>query len=1020
MSEELLKAIIKLFAIVAKERITEDERNNIREFLSVHLNQEGIDYYIQLFEEFIHEETSSSADIQHVDVDTKEFIHEWSKIIEISKQINEGLSQQQKAVLMIKIIELLWADREISERQSNLIFYIGKAIKIEKKDIDAVKTFVTADDVEELDSGNFLIIDEGSDDHTYQSKHLVAKNLTGFIAIMRWQEIESYFIKYIGISSLTLNGLPLKSRKISVFPTGSTIRGNKVDPIFYSDVVSKFIYSEVETNISFIAENVTFRFKSGDIGIRNINVAEEGGRLIGIMGASGSGKSTLLNVLNGNEEPTVGRVTINKVDVHREKERMAGLIGYVPQDDFLIEELTVFQNLYYAAKLSFSDYSDDDVEKLVSKTLRSLGLLETKDLKVGSPLDKVISGGQRKRLNIGLELLREPNIMFLDEPTSGLSSRDSENVMDLLKELSLRGKLIFVVIHQPSSDIFKMFDNLLILDVGGYQIYYGNPIEAVTYFRNIMNLANRDQGACMECGNVRVEQIFNIIETKTVNEFGRFTDQRKISAAEWNKYFKKYLKIPKIEPVKEALVSTINLPGRLKQIEIFSLRDSTAKLSNKQYMVINMLEAPLLAIFLAYITRYYERTEEYAFFDNVNIPVYFFMSIVIALFMGLTVSAEEIIRDRKILKREAFLNLSWSSYLESKVLILFLISAIQTFLFVLIGDFILEIKGMLLRYWMILFSASCFANLLGLNISSAFKSAVTIYILIPLLLIPQLILSGVVISFDKLNPQITTEDEVPVLGDIIASRWAFEAAIVTQFKDNRFEEKFYDLNQQIYSSEYKIVYYIPILESNLEANFKYLRDTSEYSEDEIRENFALLRNEIGKELKLVGSEQLPVYNQLNIQDFDSALYYKTGEFLDALRQFYQNRYSKATEKKDSIVQTMTDTPQEFEQFQTMKRKYKNKTVEDLVYNKTTAERILEKNGRLIQKVYPIYYDPRHPEHPLDFRTKFFAPKKYFFGLYLDTLYFNLGVIWAMTLFLFITLYLELLRKAVAFFGREKV
>ncbi|MDZ7650148.1 MAG: hypothetical protein U5K54_25140 [Cytophagales bacterium] len=110
-------------------------------------------------------------------------------------------------------------------------------------------------------------------------------------------------------------------------------------------------------------------------------------------------------------------------------------------------------------------------------------------------------------MNIGLELLREPTVLFVDEPTSGLSSRDSENIMDLLKELSLRGKnAIFVVIHQPSSDIFKMFDTLIILDVGGFQIYYGNPVESVNYFQDIINAANKTPGACPECGNINPEQ----------------------------------------------------------------------------------------------------------------------------------------------------------------------------------------------------------------------------------------------------------------------------------------------------------------------------------------------------------------------------------------------------------------------------------------------------------------------------------------------------------------------------------
>jgi len=351
MSEELLKAIIQLFAIVAKERITEDERSNIQEFLSIHLNRDAISYYLDLFDEYSTDAPLQEVEIEHADQETLEFIDEWAKIIAISKRINEGLSQQQKAVLLVKMIELLWADKEMSERQNNLIFYIGKAIKFDKKSVDSIKAFVMSQDIEEVSHPSILIIDEGSGEHPYESKHLVRKNLTGFIAILRMPDIETYFIKYVGISVLILNGVSIKSRKIDIFPTGSTIRGDKIDPIYYSDIIGKFLFSETESKISFIAKNVNFKFKSGDIGLRDINIAEEGGKLIGIMGASGSGKSTLLNVLNGNEIPSSGSVLINGNQVHREKDKIEGVIGYIPQDDFLMEDLTVFQNLYYAARL---------------------------------------------------------------------------------------------------------------------------------------------------------------------------------------------------------------------------------------------------------------------------------------------------------------------------------------------------------------------------------------------------------------------------------------------------------------------------------------------------------------------------------------------------------------------------------------------------------------------------------------------------------------------------------------------
>ncbi|ELR73898.1 ABC transporter ATP-binding protein, putative [Fulvivirga imtechensis AK7] len=1020
MSEELLKAIIQLFAIVAKERVTEDERANIKEFLSVHLNQEAIGFYLSLFDKYCCEnDLSQKADLGQLDDDTLEFVGDWARIMAITKEVNKALTMQQKVVLVAKIIELVFADGEISERQGNLIFYIGEALKLSRKDTILLRNFVTGQDLEELSSSDILIIDEGSGEYDLEGPRLVAKNLTGLIAILRLPEIETYFIKYLGISTLTLNGIPLKSRKIDIFPTGSTIRGNKIETIYYSDVVSEFLQGHVKSTITFSAEHIFYHFRGGRAGLQNVNIFEKGGKLIGIMGASGSGKSTLLNVINGAEAPSSGRVLINGINIHENHDAVRGVIGYIPQDDLLIEELTVFENLYYAARLCFSQYSKEDTEQLVNKVLLSLGLSEIKDLRVGSPLDKTISGGQRKRVNIGLELLREPSVLFVDEPTSGLSSQDSENIMDLLKELTLRGKMIFVVIHQPSSDIFKMFDNLLILDVGGLQIYYGNPIESVTYFKEIVNAANKNQSSCPECGNVNAEQVFSIIETKVVNEYGRLTNTRKISPGQWYQYFRERIKLPKVKHVKESINVTQEIPNWFRQFGVYVTRDVLSKVANTQYMVINLLQAPVLAIFMAFLVRYYttieERNPAYSFYENDNIPVYFFMSIIVALFMGLTVSAEEIFRDRKIRKRERFLDLSRSSYLSSKVFILFLISAIQTGSFIIIGNWILEIDGMGVRFWMILFSASCFANMLGLNISASFNSAVTIYILIPILLIPQLLLSGVVISFDKFNPTVSSQDEVPWIGEVMASRWAFEAAMVTQFRDNPYEKMFYEVDKKTANAEYKKLYYIPRLETELTFVFNNMSKRMTPMAGEMRASLELLRNEIGHELTKVGEEKFSKMERLVLEKFDSATYFATQNFLNTLKQLYINRYNAAVEEKALVVESFTSTQEGLHTLDSLRLNYQNEAIVTALQNTNITHRVIAMDGRLVQKIYPIYFDDFQPTGPLDFRAKFFVPKKHFAGLYINTLYFNIVVIWVMSLILFITLYYRTLQWMISLF-----
>lgn len=1003
MSELILKAILRLFAVVAKQDdVTRQEREQIRIFLKDHLAESKVDSYVALFDEFAKSINSAAQ----TDAQTLQ---------QVSAEINLELTQKQKVIIVLELVRIVLADAQVSVREEELMKSICESFRINVNDLASIRKFVMGQKSTELDHPALLIIDTHEDKDFIHAKHIRRSHLKGFVEILYIQQAELYFIKYVGESDVYLNGVPLKSESITVLAVGSALRWDKDEPIYYGDILSRFKKLGGGARITLEAKGIDFKFKNGKIGLQNVSLAEESGNLIALMGASGAGKSTLLHVLNGSEKPSRGQVLINGIDIHKEPKRIEGVIGFVPQDDLLIEDLTVYQNLYYAAKLCFSDKSEQEVNTLVLRVLEDLGLSETKDLKVGSPLRKTISGGQRKRLNIGLELLREPSVLFCDEPTSGLSSRDSENIIDLLKELSLKGKLVFAVIHQPSSDIFKKFDKLVILDFGGHQIYYGNPVDAITYFKRSINLINSEEGECHECGNVNPEQIFNIIETKVINEYGHFTPERKITAVQWNKVYGEQTKPAMLETALEKLKSTLRIPTRLKQTHLFMMRDIQAKIHNRQYMIINLLEAPLLAFILAFIVRYYNIDDKllvgYVYSKNLNLPAYLFMSVIVALFMGLTVSAEEIIRDRKILKREAFLHLSRSSYLLSKFSILFILSAIQALMFALLGNYILGIKGMVFEHWAILFTVSCFANVLGLNISSAFNSAVTIYILIPILLIPQLILSGVVVKFDKLNPSIGNTATVPFVGDIMASRWAFEAAMVTQFKDNKFEQEFYLYDKAMAKSDYQKIYFIQELETKLQYCLSNYKSNDQEAKRKVTKDLELMYRELTKEADDVDSGPQPWLGSLSTSRFDSTVYQQSLTFLENLKRVYINRYNNADREKEKKIASMTNTPEKEKEFEQFRESYHNETIAELVKNTSETHRIIEKDGKLIQKIYPIYKDP-DPDHIIDFDAQFYMPAKHFLNRNIDTFYFNTGVIWSMSLVLAILLYFDVLRRII--------
>jgi len=1016
MSEEILKALMQLFAIIAKQDggVKESEIDFVENFLTSQLSSDLVEEFLALF--YKHAQISGREDLQKAkeNEDVKlTSVTDSVRILGICKKINKTLTQQQKVVTLVRLFELVAADRQFTEQRMAIINTVAEVFNVSSEEFSNTETFVVKESVDGLDVASMLIINDKPLELT-AAKHIQIEDLDQELVILQIKSVDLYFLKYMGSHELLLNGLPIKGNKIYLFANGSAIRFPKGKPVYYSDVVSKYLADVTSAKITYNVNDLEYKFPNGAIGLRNINLSEEQGKLVGIMGASGAGKTTLLNVLTGNERPSQGNVLINGIDLHNEKEKMEGVIGYIPQDDLLIEELTVYQNLYFNAKLCFKNMSDEEIQERVDKTLLNLGLLDRKDLKVGSPLHKTISGGQRKRLNIALELIREPPVLFVDEPTSGLSSRDSENVMDLLRELSLKGKLIFVVIHQPSSEIYKMFDKMVILDTGGYLIYYGNPVDAVTYFKKIDGQLNSDQGECPTCGNVNPELIFNIIDAQVVDEFGRYTNKRKVTPVEWEDKFAEVNKNVKLPDQKETPPKSLDIPKWIDQVKIYFRRDFLAKISNRQYILMNILEAPILGLILSFLIRYIAdpNSNVYIFRENANIPIYVFMSMIVAMFLGLMVSGEEIFKDQKILNREKFLNLSRSSYLVAKIAILFIISAIQSILFVLVANSILGVRGMWFEYWWALFTIATFSNMTGLILSSTFNSAVTIYIMIPLVMIPQMALGGAMFSFNKLNRAIGSVNGVPPICEFIATRWVYEGMIVRQYKDNKFERYFYEYERQVSVGDFKTTFYLPELSERVDrCAFACGSVMTDADANTYKWELATLKNELGKEKTRVPDSLLnysfEYLEDLTVEKFTPEVGAYTREYIELLKQYYKKMADDATLRIETIKNYWESKSPG--QFQRLRQAYLNEAIQEIVLNKIEANKVLSYKDRLIQQVDPIYETP-WVNNIFDYRAQFFSPTKYFLGHEFDTFWFNMWVVWLMTIAFYFVLYYDGLKK----------
>jgi ABC transport system ATP-binding/permease protein len=1015
MTESVLKSIMRMFAIFGNLRFSadsnygEDNYIHTREiteaFLTQLINPDQSSKYIQMFD-FHFRNLQRRKIVKSV----KRAALFSVKTLLICEQINNHLDLKQKVFVVLQLFDILKSsDTKMHPETEDFIITIADSLGISSDDYDLMHFFVYSPLTDKLHNSSFMIVSGLANESVFRH-HLFRDNMSGTIVVFYLPSTKTYFFRHEEVDDwLYINGKSVIFNRIYLLEKGTAIRCPKIQTIHYGDIIGNFLHMKVQHEVQLTGLDIEFGFKNSDNGIKKFNFQAKAGQLVGIMGGSGVGKSTLLNILNGTLKPDSGRVLINGIDIYENRDKTKGIIGFIPQDDFLVEELTVFENLYFNARFCFSNLSENETINLVDKLLKELNLYEIRDLTVGTPLNKFISGGQRKRLNIALELLREPYILFVDEPTSGLSSNDSDKVMELLKRQTFNGKLVIVNIHQPSSDIFKLFDSLLVLDKGGRPVYYGNAVDSLVYFKTATQLVNASESECVWCGNLNPEQLLQIIETSAIDENGQITDQRMVAPEDWYQLYLSTIETSlNIRPLTKPLPKTgFNLPGRFKQFLLYFLRNLKCKIADKQYLFVNILEAPALAFILSFFT-YYSGGQNgtYIFSENVNIPAFLFMSIVVALFLGMMGSAEEINKDAKLLKREGFLNLNRFSYINSKVLYLFGVSAFQMLVYVIISLYILKIRNMYVEYWLILFTTSCFANMMGLNLSAGLRSLVAIYILIPLLLIPQLLLSGVIVKFDKLHTFLKSEIYVPAIGDIMASRWAYEALAVEQFRKNRYENMFYNFEKAESNSTFCTNYLIPELLNRVSICEAYL-DMPEQTTN-LKNQLLLIRFEMKDLAKQLQVSIFEKEELLSPGNFNPDLAKEVSKYLRHARSISSKILKRSIDAKDERLMQIENRLNGHLNLVNLKEKYHNASLADQLLNKNEAEKIIELNGRLYRKYEPVFNIPDSKYG----RAHFYAPYKQLGNYLFDTLWFNLAVIWLMSILLYITLSFNVLGKIV--------
>lgn len=463
--------------------------------------------------------------------------------------------------------------------------------------------------------------------------------------------------------------------------------------------------------------------------------------IVGILGDSGSGKTSLLQVVAAVERATGGTVQLNGESLTEHFDRYQGLIGYVPQDDIVHPELTVYQALYYSARLRLpADTTEPEIHGRVERVLEDLDLTERKDLRIGDVRDKTLSGGQRKRVNLGMELVTDPLILFADEPTSGLSYRDSEEVLRALRKVANKGRPVLISIHQPSGTLYRQLDLALILAPGGRLVFFG-PTEPDSY----AFFAGRPG---------QPETIFRRLAEDPADAWAK-----RYEASDTRRRWVSERQGREIPEVTSPPGRRRPLAGRRTLVTLVARLGRLRLGSGRAWL--RYLAAPAIILVLL-LAIYHGVTDPGKPLIKRANPLFFLaMS---SLFFGLFNAATELVAERPIFRRERLAGLGIPPYLLSKLAVLGAITTMQVLTLAVPALALLGLTSALWIHLGTLILTGLVAVSTGLLLSSLAPRPESALIFVPIVLIAQLMLSGFI------EPVRSTTQQT--LAAPMAVRWA--------------------------------------------------------------------------------------------------------------------------------------------------------------------------------------------------------------------------------------------------------
>lgn len=493
---------------------------------------------------------------------------------------------------------------------------------------------------------------------------------------------------------------------------------------------------------------------------------------VGLMGLSGAGKSTLISALNGYKQPSEGRVLLNGLDLYKHFDQFRGHLGYVPQDDIIHADLTVGEALFYSARLRLpADFTDAEIHRRILTVLDQLAMRGTENVLIGSQDRKGISGGQRKRVNLAMELMTDPSVLFLDEPTSGLSSEDALVVMRLLRRLADDGKTILLTIHQPSLEVYRLLDHLVVMAQDaqsnhvGRMAYFGPAYpDAIDFFRDVPVAPNvpRSPDGLLRGMSAKPTALW-IAKYESSEYFRQFVAQRAAPAAQVDSHPN-----PKVTRTRG-----------FSPWWTLVRRATSIKLRDHWNSAVLMIQAPVIAglICLVFGKKAAQEVTAESWPEVARAAsTTLFLTVLSAVWFGCSNAAREIIGEWPVFRRERMVNLGLGSYVGSKFAVLLVLCIIQCAVLLGIVHAYCGLQGAWWQTYATMLLAAGVGVGIGLAISALAKSSEMAIACLPLVILPMVILGGTLQTLPEMS-SVTRK-----LAVLMPSRWAFEAALLTESK----------------------------------------------------------------------------------------------------------------------------------------------------------------------------------------------------------------------------------------------